>query len=127
MRPLTHGMMDRTTRDMRGANILGALGRRVLRALLGAAPVVLAACSSDPVLVPVPEGPTAIPPTEPGLRAQCGDDGILCGEEGCCTAGNLCSTFGRCIPDKACTTNEDCSADSMCAGTSCQPWDILPE
>jgi hypothetical protein len=128
MRPLTHGMMNRNRRDG-----LGAFGQRVLmarccRAILGAAPLALGACSADPVAVEFVRVPDddVLPPDDPRVE-QCGSDGIACGAEGCCTTGNICSDFGRCIPDKACETSEDCSADSMCAANRCQPWDILPD
>jgi hypothetical protein len=127
MRPLTHGMMIPNRRG-----VLSAFGRRVLVArscmtIVAAAPLVLGACSGDPVPYDFdPPTATGEPPTTPALIAQCGETGIQCGAEGCCTAGNTCSEFGRCIPDKGCTSSEDCSADSMCAGNRCQPWDILP-
>ncbi len=123
MRSLTRAKMDTN------GGVLGARGRRLLTALVIAAPAALVAgaCAETPS-IEVPPGDGIDPvldPDDPRVL-RCGGDGIPCGDEGCCTEGNTCTKFGRCVPEKPCTSNEQCTADSQCGGGQCLPWANLP-
>ena len=122
--------MDRHER--RGLTVVR---KRLLGISLVSLPALLgvAACSPEPAGIAIAPGGdggdgggTPIPGDQDVLIAQCGSDGIICGE-GCCPAGNTCSKFGRCIPDQDCTDGSECASDSTCAQGKCQAWDNFPD
>lgn len=129
MRRLTRSRIDRNGRSA-GGIALSHLGRGVLVALGAAVPAALlgsVSCAPEAPPLEIPPGSGDDVGVAPGsAEAQrCGEDGIQCGNSGCCLAGNTCQE-NRCIPVTECENSGDCLSDSQCAAGSCQPWNLQP-